>query len=109
MTPIADEVLDDLRRRLTDTRWPDAVNAEPWQHGTDLDYMLELVDYWLTEFDWRAQEAVLADVLPSERVAVAGYEVHYARLPGRGPSPFPGSSFRRRPSSRFAAAGRASW
>src|SRR5436190_13353602 len=89
MTPVADEVLDDLRRRLTNTRWPDAVNTEPWQHGTDLDYMLELVDYWLTEFDWRAQEAMLAGVLPSERVTVGGFDVHYARLRGRGLSPFP--------------------
>jgi hypothetical protein len=76
------EVLDDLRRRLHATRWPDSVSAVPWQHGADLAYMGELVAYWLDEFDWRRQEAMLNAVLPSHRAQVAGYDIHDARLPG---------------------------
>jgi pimeloyl-ACP methyl ester carboxylesterase len=56
---IDEEVLDDLRRRLASTRWPDEVAAAGWDYGTSLDYLKELCAYWLEEFDWRAQEEKL--------------------------------------------------
>ena len=46
-------------RRLRDTRWPDPAPGPAWSQGTDLDYLRELVHYWIEEFDWRAQEARL--------------------------------------------------
>lgn len=48
--------LDDLRRRLENTRWPQSFPAMGWEYGTNTEYMRELVDYWLHGFDWRAQE-----------------------------------------------------
>ncbi|HXN61577.1 MAG TPA: epoxide hydrolase N-terminal domain-containing protein, partial [Acidimicrobiales bacterium] len=53
-------VLEDLRARLRATRWPDAPEDAGWSLGTDLNYLRELVAYWADEFDWTAQEAVLA-------------------------------------------------
>ena len=55
---VSKNVLDDLKRRLQQTRWPDEVGGN-WQYGADLGYMKSLCDYWLTEFDWRKQEAEL--------------------------------------------------
>jgi epoxide hydrolase len=56
---VSDDVLDDLQRRLAQTRWPDALPGAGWAYGTDLGYMQELVDYWLHQFDWRKQEQLL--------------------------------------------------
>ncbi|HEY0259932.1 MAG TPA: epoxide hydrolase [Lacisediminihabitans sp.] len=67
--------LEDLRARLRATRWPDAPEDAGWSLGTDLDYLRELVAYWLDEFDWSAQEAAL-DRLPRFRVAVGGLGIH---------------------------------
>jgi len=53
---VADSVLDDLRTRLRATRWPDPAPGPAWGQGTDLDYLQELVRYWVDEFDWKAQE-----------------------------------------------------
>lgn len=53
---VPDEVLDELRARLRRTRWPEALPYAVWTTGVDLDYMHELVSYWATSFDWRAQE-----------------------------------------------------
>jgi len=53
---IPDEVLDDLRERLRRTRWPDQVPGVGWSQGTELDWLQQLVGYWLREFDWRAWE-----------------------------------------------------
>ena len=76
--------LDDLRRRLRATRWPDAPEDAGWSLGTDLDYLRELVAYWADGFDWAAQEAALAR-LPRFRVAVGGLGIHFvhARAVGR--------------------------
>jgi pimeloyl-ACP methyl ester carboxylesterase len=53
---VADEVLDDLRARLRQTRWPDQVPGIGWRQGTELEWLQHLVSYWANEFDWRAWE-----------------------------------------------------
>jgi pimeloyl-ACP methyl ester carboxylesterase len=65
----------DLRARLRATRWPDAPEDAEWSLGTDLDYLRELVAYWADDFDWPAQEAVLAR-LPRFQAKVDGSNVH---------------------------------
>jgi len=83
-----DAALDDLHRRLAATRWPDPA-GEGWGFGTDLGWLRELVAYWQDGFDWRGQEAWLGSVLPGERVRIQGLDVHFSRIPGRGPAPLP--------------------
>ena len=73
VTPPA--ALDDLRRRLRATRWPDQPADAGWSLGTDLTYLRELVSYWADGFDWPAQEAAL-NRLPRYRVEVGGLQVH---------------------------------
>ena len=53
---VSDAVLDDLRQRLGQTRWPDEMPGVGWDYGSNLDYIKELCEYWRTDFDWRAQE-----------------------------------------------------
>ena len=50
---VPDDVLDDLRHRLAQTRWPDAV-APGWDYGADLNYVRDLCETWRTSFDWRS-------------------------------------------------------
>ena len=52
-------VLEDLDRRLALTRYPNRIEDSNWAYGTDLGYLKELVKYWRTEYDWRAQEKAL--------------------------------------------------
>ena len=56
---IDDSVLEDLRFRLAHVRWPEQKQDEPWQRGTDLNYLKELIRYWKTDYDWRLQEQKL--------------------------------------------------
>jgi epoxide hydrolase len=48
-------VLDDLRARLANTRWPDEIPDTDWTYGTDLAYLEELCRSW-ERFDWHAVE-----------------------------------------------------
>ncbi len=80
--------LDDLHRRLDDTRWPDGVTGVGWTQGIPLDYTQELARYWRTTYDWPAQEARL-NAFPQFRTEIDGHDVHFihvrSALPGAMP------------------------
>ena len=72
-TPIRvpDEVLDDLRARLSLTRPPlDERNAD-WSYGVPDSYVRELVAYWRDGYDWRQAEAAI-NAYEHYQVSVAG-------------------------------------
>jgi epoxide hydrolase len=56
---IPDAAIDDLRRRLAATRWPEKEVVSDWSQGVPLGYVQEVCDYWATKFDWRKWEAKL--------------------------------------------------
>ena len=56
---VPDSVLEDLKARLERTRWPDELPGTEWDYGANMDYIKELVEYWKTGFDWRAQEKLI--------------------------------------------------
>jgi len=85
---IADAAIADLKDRLARTRWPDALVDVGWDLGTDLSYLRELVAYWQSRFDWRAQERAL-NAFPQFRAAVGDETIHFILARGKGPKPLP--------------------
>ncbi len=85
---VSDAVLNDLRARLADTRWPDEIPGSAWDYGSNLDYIKELVEYWRTGFDWRAQEKKL-NAFNHMKTDVDGLSIHFIHERGQGPSPIP--------------------
>jgi pimeloyl-ACP methyl ester carboxylesterase len=85
---VPDTAIADLRERLSRTRFPDQAPGEPWAYGTNVDYLRELVEYWRSGFDWRAQEARL-NALPQYKTALHDIDVHFLHVPGNGPNPCP--------------------
>jgi len=85
---VPDAAIADLRERLSRTRFPDQAPGEPWAYGTNVDYMRQLVEYWHTGFDWRAQESRL-NAFPQFKTALHDIDVHYLHVPGKGPNPCP--------------------
>jgi pimeloyl-ACP methyl ester carboxylesterase len=85
---VSDEVLDDLRARLTLTRPPLDEGNGDWFYGVPASYMGGLVAYWLEGYDWRQAEAAI-NAYEHYQVSVAGIPVHFMRKPGRGPHPIP--------------------
>ncbi|MEV4625138.1 epoxide hydrolase family protein [Micromonospora sp. NPDC049523] len=75
---IPQDALDDLRRRLAATRWPDQVPGS-WERGVPLDYLRELAEYWRTSYDWRAAEARLNE-LPQFVTEIDGTNVHFVHV-----------------------------
>jgi pimeloyl-ACP methyl ester carboxylesterase len=56
---VGQEVIDELRRRLGQTRWPSQPPGEGWELGVDTTYLRELCGHWATGYDWRGFEARL--------------------------------------------------
>ncbi len=85
---VPDEAISHLKTRLAMTRYPERPPGEPWAYGTSADYMRELVDYWESSFDWRAEEAKL-NAFPQFKASLEDVEVHFLHVEGRGPDPMP--------------------
>ena len=85
---IDETAIADLRTRLGRTRFPDQTPGEPWAYGTDVAYLQELVRYWQRDFDWRAQEARL-NAFPQFKVPLHGIDLHFLKIEGQGPAPYP--------------------
>ena len=73
---IPDETLSDLRDRIRRTRWPPPAPGDPWQQGTDLEYLKSLFEYWAGGFDWRAREREL-NRFRQFRAEVDGVAIHF--------------------------------
>jgi pimeloyl-ACP methyl ester carboxylesterase len=76
--------LDDLARRLEQTRWPDEPSRVGWSHGIPVGYLRELAEYWRAGYDWRAQEARL-NRFPQFTTDLDGHPVHFVNV--RSPEP----------------------
>src|SRR5205085_10276141 len=85
---IAQEDIDDVRRRLVATRWPEPIPGTGWDYGTAVEWLRDICGYWADGFDWRAQEAYL-NTFPQVVVRVGGLDIHFVHVPGKGPSPMP--------------------
>ena len=85
---VPDAAIADLRERLARTRFPDQTPGEAWAYGTDVGYLQELVEYWRSVFDWRAEEARL-NAFPQYKVPHSGIDLHFLHVPGKGPAPCP--------------------
>jgi pimeloyl-ACP methyl ester carboxylesterase len=88
MVEVPQATLDDLAERLARTRWPGALDGSSWEDGTSPAFLRELVGWWQSGFDWRAQEAAI-NRFPQFRATVDGVGLHFVHVRGKGPAPLP--------------------
>ena len=82
------EALDDLRRRLKATRWPDRETVDDQSQGAQLVKLQELVRYWGTDYDWRKAEARL-NALPQFVTRIDGVDIHFIHVRSRQKNALP--------------------
>jgi pimeloyl-ACP methyl ester carboxylesterase len=80
--------LDDLRRRVLATHWPDKETVADQSQGAQLAKLQELVRYWGTGYDWRKVEARL-NALPQFTTTIDGVEIHFIQVRSRHPNALP--------------------
>jgi pimeloyl-ACP methyl ester carboxylesterase len=76
---IADEQIDDLRRRIAATRWPSKELVVDRSQGVQLATIQELARYWANDYDFGRIEARL-NALPQFTTEIDGVEIHFIHV-----------------------------
>jgi pimeloyl-ACP methyl ester carboxylesterase len=82
------DALDDLQGRLRRTRLAEDFGNDDWSFGVPGSYLRALIDYWISHFDWRAQEARM-NRYSHFLTDIGGIPIHFVHERGRGPSTIP--------------------
>jgi hypothetical protein len=76
---VAQSELDDLRRRILATKWPERETVSDNSQGVPLDLMQDVARYWATDYDWRRCEAGL-NALPNFMTTIDGLDIHFIHV-----------------------------
>jgi pimeloyl-ACP methyl ester carboxylesterase len=71
--------LDDMRRRIIATRWPEKETVNDQSQGVQLSTIQALANYWSTKYDWRKVEAKL-NAMPQFITAIDGLDIHFIHV-----------------------------
>ncbi|MEM9723903.1 MAG: epoxide hydrolase family protein [Pseudomonadota bacterium] len=71
--------IDDLRRRLAATRWPEKEPVDNWSQGAPLALVKEFCAYWEHDHDWRAVEREL-NAAAGGLVEIDGLDIHFLHV-----------------------------
>src|SRR3712207_857570 len=76
---IPDEALEDLRRRIAVTNWPERETVPDQSQGVPLAMIQKLARYWATDYDWRRCEERL-NALPQFVTEIDGLDIHFIHV-----------------------------
>ena len=76
---IAEEQIEDMRRRIGQTRWPTKELVADRSQGVQLATLRELAPYWETDYDWRKVESKL-NALPQFKTEIDGVDIHFIHV-----------------------------
>ncbi len=76
---VSEEELDDLRRRIAATRWPEKETVADETQGVRLATIQALVRYWGTEYDFGRVEARL-NAFPQFMTEIDGLDIHFIHV-----------------------------
>src|SRR4051812_25073100 len=85
---IANEQINDLRRRIAATRLPSRELVEDRSQGVQLATIQELARYWENEYDRRRCEARL-NALPQFTTEIDGLSIHFIHVRSRDENALP--------------------
>ena len=87
--PVAPQsALDDLRKRVAATRWPEKETVSDMTQGVQLATMQKLASYWGKDYDWRKCEAKLK-ALPQFVTTIDGLDIHFIHVRSKNPNALP--------------------
>ena len=78
----SDAELNDLRRRIKATRWPERETVTDDSQGVRLALMQALAQHWATDYDWRKCETRL-NALPQFITEIDGLDIHFIHVRSR--------------------------
>ena len=80
--------LEDLQRRLEQTRFPEAETPDDWSQGLPLEYAMQLRDYWRDTYDWRSRESYY-NGFHQYLTEIEGLDIHFIHVKSSNPDARP--------------------
>jgi len=80
--------LDDLKRRITATKFPEKETVNDMSQGVPLATMKALADYWANEYDWRKIETKI-NSYPNFMTNIDGLDIHFMHIQSKHPNALP--------------------
>src|SRR5205814_10581599 len=80
--------LDDLRRRVKATQWPERETVSDATQCVQLATMQKLAAYWASDYDWRKNEARM-NALPQFMTTIDGLDIHFMHVRSKHANAFP--------------------
>jgi pimeloyl-ACP methyl ester carboxylesterase len=85
---VPQSALNDLRRRVATTRWPEKETVNDQSQGLQLATMQKLANYWVKNYDWRRCETKLK-ALPHFVTNIDGVDIHFIHVRSKNPNALP--------------------
>ena len=85
---ISDKELKDIYDRVKKFPWHEMPEDGGWEYGTNLNYMKEISNYWIKNFNWRKHEAEI-NSFSNFITKVDNIDIHFIYEKGSGPNPMP--------------------
>jgi hypothetical protein len=85
---IAQEQIDNLRRRIEATRWPTSELVQDASQGTQLAFLQELARYRAEDYDFGRLEERL-NALPQYKTDIDGLDIHFIHVKSKNEDALP--------------------
>ena len=85
---ISEESLKKIYKKVKYFPWHEMPSDGGWKYGSNLDYMKEISNYWVKDFDWRKYEAKI-NKFSNFITDVDDIEMHFIHEKGSGSNPTP--------------------
>ena len=77
---VSNDQLDDLRRRVTATRWPEGETVPGDSQGVRLATVQNLARYWADGYDWRKSGEAKLKAVPHFVTEIDGLDIHFVHV-----------------------------
>lgn len=80
--------IEDLQRRLAETRWPQSLEADDWSRGVPKSYLQKVAKHWEQTYNWKKHEEAI-NKYPQFIAEVDGQPIHFIHVQSSQPNATP--------------------
>ena len=85
---VPDSTLEEIYNKIKNYPWKEMPNLDGWEYGSNLNYMKDFSKYWISNFDWKKQEAEI-NKFSNFITNVDDIDIHFIKEKGSGSNPMP--------------------
>ena len=85
---IRDKELKDIYIKVKNYPWHEMPDDGGWEYGSNLNYMKEISNYWINDFDWRKHESEI-NKFSNFTTNIDDIAIHFIHEKGSGTNPTP--------------------